>query len=77
LPKDDRTFEEALSELEGIVQKLERGDVALEESLRLFEEGVRALRRCHELLEGAEKRIQVLTKGLEGFELKDWRGDEA
>lgn len=70
--KDVRTFEGALAELEGIVQKLERGEVNLDEGLKLFEKGVGALRRCYELLETAEKKVQTLAKGLDGFELKDW-----
>lgn len=71
--KDTRTFEQALAELEEIVQKLERGEAGLDESLKLFERGTGALRRCYELLGKAEKKVQTLSKGLEGFELKDWK----
>ena len=75
--KDARTFERALTELEGIVQKLERGEAGLDEGLKLLERGTGALRRCHELLDKAEKKVQTLTKGLEGFELKDWKPEGA
>ena len=74
--RDARTFEEAQTELEGIVQKLERGEVGLDEGLKLFEQGTGALRRCYELLEKAEKKVQTLSKGLQGFELKDWKPEE-
>jgi exodeoxyribonuclease VII small subunit len=60
-------FEEALSQLEAIVQKLEKGELPLEESLKLYEEGVRLSRLCHGKLEEAEGKIAEL--------LKDQRGD--
>lgn len=56
-------FEEALARLEKIVKNLEDGDLPLEESLRLFEEGVSLTRLCASRLEEAQKRIDVLTRG--------------
>jgi exodeoxyribonuclease VII small subunit len=70
-------FEAALARLEEIVGKLEDGDLALEESLRLFEEGVRLSRTCDQKLQAAERRIEILLKDEEGkisalpFEPKD------
>jgi exodeoxyribonuclease VII small subunit len=70
-------FETALARLEEIVGKLEDGDLALEESLRLFEEGVRLSRTCDQKLQAAERRIEILLKDEEGkisalpFEPKD------
>jgi exodeoxyribonuclease VII small subunit len=55
-------FESSLAELEAIVSRLERGDLALEESLGLFERGVELSRACHARLEDAERRIEVLTE---------------
>lgn len=55
-------FESALAELETIVTKLEQGDLALEQSLALFERGVQLSRLCHTKLEDAERRIEVLTE---------------
>ena len=55
-------FEEALSRLEQIVDRLEQGDLALEESLAVFEEGVRLSGRCAGELDAAERRIEVLTR---------------
>ena len=55
------TFEKALAELEQIVQKLERGDVALEESVTIYERGEALKRRCEELLRAAEARVEKIT----------------
>ena len=59
---DIKDFETALKELESIVDTLERGDLPLEQSLELFERGVRLSRFCHGRLEDAERRIEVLTE---------------
>ncbi|NQZ95913.1 MAG: exodeoxyribonuclease VII small subunit [Myxococcales bacterium] len=56
------SFEEALERLEGIVDRLEQGDLELEDSLTAFEEGVALTRRCAGQLEAAERRIEVLVK---------------
>src|SRR3954469_21848545 len=61
-----RTFEASLSSLEQIVRELERGDLPLEESLKLFEEGVKLSRECQERLNQAERRIEVLLRDSEG-----------
>jgi len=55
------TFEVALAELEQIVQELERGDVALEESVTIYERGEALKRRCEELLRQAEARVEKIT----------------
>lgn len=61
-----KTFEQALDELESIVKRLEEGDMPLEESLELFERGVRLSRDCRDRLEKAERRIEMLTKDPSG-----------
>lgn len=53
-------FEKKLHRLEDIVQKMEKGDLSLEESLKLFEEGVKLSRECHVRLTEAESKIKVL-----------------
>jgi exodeoxyribonuclease VII small subunit len=58
----DKTFEEALQELEGIVNRLEQGDLPLEEALQLFEKGVKLSRYCHTKLDEAQKRVEILLK---------------
>jgi exodeoxyribonuclease VII small subunit len=59
-------FEKALAELETIVQKLERGDVALEESVAIYERGEALKRRCEELLRQAEARVEKITLDASG-----------
>lgn len=72
--KPETTFEQALSELEQIVQKLEKGELPLEDSLRLYEEGIRLSRLCHAKLEEAEGRIEVLLKDSRGEPALDKQG---
>jgi exodeoxyribonuclease VII small subunit len=62
----EKTFEIALGELEQIVAKLESGDLALEESLELFERGIKLSRECRERLTAAERRIEVLVRNSDG-----------
>ena len=64
---DDLTFESALAQLESRVRTLEGGEVALDEALRLFEEGVSLARTCHEQLEAAEERVAALSRGPAGL----------
>jgi len=64
MPKE--RFEDALNKLEKIVSKLEEGDIPLEESLRLFEEGIRLSRFCNQKLDEAEKKVEILLKGKNG-----------
>lgn len=56
------SFETALSRLEQIVVALEKGDLSLEESLKLYEEGIARARLCQERLEQAESKIEVLSQ---------------
>jgi exodeoxyribonuclease VII small subunit len=56
------SFEEQLTALEGVVERLERGELTLDESVRLFEEGVKLSEACKKELETAEGRIQVLVE---------------
>jgi exodeoxyribonuclease VII small subunit len=61
-----RTFETSLEALEQIVRELERGDLSLEKSLELFEQGIRLSRECQERLNQAERRIEVLLRDNQG-----------
>ena len=61
-----QTFEASLAALERIVRELERGELPLEKSLELFEQGVKLSRECQERLTEAERRIEVLLKDDEG-----------
>lgn len=63
----DIKFEDALERLELIVDQLEAGNLALEDSLKVFEEGVGLARRCAKYLDEAEKRIELLTRDANGL----------
>ena len=67
-------FEAALQRLEQIVQQLEKGDLPLEQSLVLYEEGIKLSRLCHAKLEEAEGRIETLMKDARGDLVLDKSG---
>ena len=67
-------FEAALQRLEQIVQQLEKGELPLEQSLVLYEEGIRLSRLCHAKLEEAEGRIETLMKDARGDLVLDKSG---
>jgi len=67
-------FEAALKQLEEIVQRLEKGELPLEESLKLYEDGIRLSRLCHQKLEEAEGRIEMLMKDARGELVTDKDG---
>ena len=70
-------FEKALERLEKIVEELESGNIPLEEALKKYEEGVKLSRLCNEKLTQAEKKIQVLTKTLDGsLKREDFEAEE-
>lgn len=77
----EQTFEEAMKRLEEIVQGLEGGELSLENSLEIFEEGMKLVSFCSNKLEEAEKKVTMLVKGPDGtsirqpFEIKE--GEEA
>ena len=58
---EELSFEQALAAVEKIVHDLEEGTLGLSESLQKYEEGVKLLRRCYSLLEGAERKIELLS----------------
>lgn len=74
---EELKFEKALERLEKIVAELEEGNLPLEDALKRYEEGVKLSRVCSEKLSAAEKKIQVLTKTLDGsFKREDFEFDD-
>ena len=65
------SFEEQLTALESVVERLERGDLSLEDSVRLFEEGIKLSDACKKELEAAEGKIQLLVDGRGGMKAVD------
>ena len=70
-------FEEALARLETIVSELEKGDLPLDDSLKIFEEGIKLSKNCLKMLDDAEKKIEIMVqekdgkKRLQAFSLDD------
>ena len=68
----NQTFEDALSRLETLVEKMESGEGTLEQSLDWFEEGMSLIKSCRQELESAEQKVKELIKNSEGgYSLKD------
>ncbi len=68
-------FEKALSELETLVERLESGELTLEESLRQFERGIALTRSCQQALESAEQRVRKLSQDNGSASLEPFEGD--
>ncbi|MCZ8130370.1 MAG: exodeoxyribonuclease VII small subunit [Steroidobacteraceae bacterium] len=71
VPTDVPDFEAAMAELESLVERLERGDLPLEESLQAFERGVALTRTCQAALREAEQKVEVLLKRADGGETRE------
>jgi exodeoxyribonuclease VII small subunit len=59
-------FEQAMARLEAIVNELEKGDLPLDDSLRIFEEGIRLSKTCLKMLEEAERKVEILVQEKDG-----------
>lgn len=59
-------FEQAMARLETIVEELERGELPLDESLRIFEEGIRLSKTCLKMLNEAERKVEILVQDRDG-----------
>ncbi len=66
MPEQNLSFELSLRRIEEIVKSLETGSAALDESMKLFEEGTSLIRRCGEMLDKAEQQVVRLKKGPDG-----------
>ena len=60
------TFEQSMARIEEIVRALEKGEVALDDALKLFEEGTALIKECGKRLDAAEKKVVALSKGEDG-----------
>lgn len=65
-PVDQMTFEQAMKELEAVVGQLERGDVALDQSIALYERGAALKKRCEDELKRAEEKVAAITLDASG-----------
>ena len=71
-----KTFEESMARLEQIVRAMERGDVALEESLKLFQEGTELVRNCQKLLDDAKLQVKMIMTAADGSPVEEDFRDE-
>ena len=76
MSKQNMNFEAAMQRLEQIVRAMERGDVALEESLKLFQEGTELVRSCAKLLDDAQMQIQTVMTASDGSPVMEDFADE-
>lgn len=67
----NKTFEESMQRLEQIVRAMERGDVALEESLKLFQEGTELIRSCNKLLDEAQLQVKKIMATPDGSPVEE------
>ena len=74
--QSNKTFEENMGRLEQIVRAMERGDVALEESLKLFQEGTELVRSCGKLLDEAELQVKKIMTDASGNPVEEAFADE-
>ncbi|KIC38539.1 exodeoxyribonuclease VII small subunit [Ruegeria sp. ANG-R] len=65
-PVEQMTFEQAMKELEAVVGQLERGDVALDRSIELYERGAKLKKRCEDELKRAEEKVAAITLDADG-----------
>lgn len=65
-PVEKMSFEQAMKELESVVDRLERGEVALEESITLYERGAKLKKRCEDELKRAEEKVAAITLDADG-----------
>ena len=72
----NKTFEESMARLEQIVRALERGDVALVESLKLFQEGTELVRSCQKLLDDAQLQVKKIMTAPDGSPVEEDFQDE-
>ena len=68
-------FEEAINELEGLVERMEHGELGLEESLKAFERGIELTRQCQKALDEAEQKVEILTQKGGKLEAEEFRPD--
>lgn len=72
----NKTFEESMARLEQIVRAMERGDVALEESLKLFQKGTELVRSCQKLLDDAQLQVKKIMTAPDGSPVEEDFQDE-
>ena len=76
MKKEEKSFEELMKNLEDITNKLEKETLSLDESVKLFEEGIAISKQCNSRLEDAEKRITILINQEDGVKEENFVSEE-
>lgn len=71
-----KNFEASMKELEEIAEKLSGGDISLDESIKLFENGMKLSKSCQKILEDAEKKVNILLEKDSGIEKQPFESEE-
>lgn len=74
-PEDSLTFEQAMQQLEQLIETMEQGDLSLDASLEAFEKGVQLTRICQQVLKEAEQKVQILSQNTPDAELEPFERD--
>ncbi len=74
--KKSINLEKALTDLEGIVEELESGDLPLEKAMKKFEDGIKLTRNCQAALKEAEQKVEILLQSAGGEELEEFEVDD-
>ncbi|WP_100373429.1 exodeoxyribonuclease VII small subunit [Bacillus sp. FJAT-45037] len=74
--KEELSFEDAMGQLEAIVDKLEQGDVPLEKAITMFQEGMQLSKGCHEKLTNVEKQMDQILHADGELEVTDFQGED-
>jgi exodeoxyribonuclease VII small subunit len=74
-PEDSLSFEQAMQQLEQLIETMEQGDLSLDDSLEAFEKGVKLTRICQQVLKEAEQKVQILSDNTPDAELEPFERD--
>ncbi len=75
-PEDTPTFEDALGQLEKLVDSMEQGEMSLDDSLKAFEEGIKLTRQCQKSLDEAEQKVKILLENTPDAELEPFENEQ-
>lgn len=75
-PADTLTFEDALGQLEKLVDSMEQGEMSLDDSLKAFEEGIKLTRQCQKSLDEAEQKVKILLQNTPDAELEPFENEQ-
>jgi len=75
-PEETPTFEDALGQLEKLVDSMEQGEMSLDDSLKAFEEGIKLTRQCQKSLDEAEQKVKILLENTPDADLEPFENEQ-